>query len=711
MKQLLVRRGNVVIEDVPAPAVGPGAVLVRVHRSCISIGTELSGVRTSGLPLFKRALQQPEQLRKVMRAVADQGVTRAWGAVKHKLDAGSPLGYSAAGVVIAVGECVADIRVGDRVACAGSQCAFHAEVISVPRNLAVAIPDAVDFSAASTATLGAIALQGVRRAAPTLGETFVVIGLGILGQLTVQLLRANGCRTIGVDPDERRVRLAMAHGLDLALSPTDAATFEAVARLTDGIGADGAIVTASGQSDEIISSAFRVCRKKGRVVLVGDVGLDLKREDFYAKELDFLISTSYGPGRYDRRYEEEGLDYPVGYVRWTENRNLAEYLRLLAHGGVSVAHLVEAEYDLDDAPRAYESLRDGTAKPLMVLLRYPNVEHTAEPERTVHIRGSAPPRRDRIRVALIGAGGYAKAAHLPNLASLQDVFALRAVVSRSGHNATAAARQFNADYASTDVEAVLADQSVDAVIIATRHHQHAEMTLAALRAGKHVLVEKPLALAKGDVDAIDAYYDTTGAAAPLLVTGFNRRFSPYGQRLRELLARRNAPMMLSYRMNAGYLPADHWVHSAEGGGRNLGEACHIYDLFVFLVDARVTAIEAMAIAPSSAHYGRHDNFVATLRFEDGSVASLLYTALGASAHPKEQLTAYSDGRVAVLDDYRSLTFAGSDDRPLQTRTIEKGQRALLEAFGRAIRDGGEWPIPLWQQLHATDVALQIDARL
>jgi predicted dehydrogenase/threonine dehydrogenase-like Zn-dependent dehydrogenase len=704
-----MQRGRAVADDVPAPIVEPGTVLVAVQRSCISVGTELSGLKRSGMPMWQLALKYPQHAKKVIDTAATMGVARTWGLVQGQLTAGTPLGYSAAGVVVEVGQGVDGLRPGDRVACAGAQCAHHAEVIRVPRNLLVAIPEQVTFDEASTVALGAIAMQGVRRATPTLGETFVVIGLGVLGQLTAQLLVANGCSVIGVDLERGRLALASELGMQASVHPADGSDVDQVSRLTNGIGADGVIITAAGASDEIVSTAFQMCRRKGRVVLVGDVSLNLKRADLYQKELDFFISCSYGPGRYDEKYEEGGVDYPVGYVRWTENRNMSEYLRLIAERRLHVQPLVAATHSIHDAPAAYEALQS-EARPLMVVLSYPELQPQAPVVRVVPNPKALTAPRDAVRFALIGAGGFAKGMHLPNLQSLKSAH-LHAVVSRTGANATATARRWGASYAGTDYLDVLRDGDVDAVIIATRHHLHTAMALDALRAGKHVLLEKPLSLSMMELDAISAFYAESGANPPILLTGFNRRFSAYAQRIKELTAQRTGPMMLNYRMNAGYLPADHWVHGEEGGGRNLGEACHIYDLFTYLTGARVERVQAAAIKSKTAHYRTNDNFTACLTFADGSVASLTYTALGSKEYAKERLDVFVDGKVISLDDYKTLTIAGSKGKGLHTRLPEKGQKEELEMFARAIREAGEWPIPLWQQVQATTIALQVEEAL
>lgn len=707
MKQVLIKQGQAVVEEVPAPQVESGTVLVEVDHSCISIGTEMSGIRATGMPLWERALKQPENVKKVLQMIATQGISKTTSLVQERLVAGLPTGYSAAGIVTEVGEGVSDIKPGDRVACAGAQCAHHAQVIRVPRNLCAPIPENLAFSEASTVTLGAIALQGVRRASPTLGETFVVIGLGILGQMTAQLLAANGCRAIGIDLDTSRIELAKSLGMSIGINPGTGDGIEQVWRLTGGIGADGVIITAATASDQVISTAFKMCRKKGRVVLVGDVGLDLNRNDFYLKELDFFISSSYGPGRYDGNYEEKGLDYPVGYVRWTENRNMVEYLNCLAEKKVRIAQLISATHPVSEAAAAYESLKAENAKPLMVLLDYPKERSS---DKIVPNPSAVAAAQGKIHIAVVGAGGFAKAIHLPNLKALKDSYHVQAIVSHTGHNAMSTAKQFGANYAATDFGAVLEDKNVDAILIATRHDLHADMALTALKAGKHVLVEKPLALTGAELEAIEAFYRETDSPLVLL-TGFNRRFSRYARKIRELAEGRSNPMILNYRMNAGYIPLDNWVHGKEGGGRNRGEACHIYDLFTYLTGSKVMSVQAAAIRPTTGYYSSSDNFVATMTFEDGSVATLTYTALGAKDYPKEKMELYCDGKVIVLDDYRSLSVAGSKASGIETKAIDKGQIEELEAFAKAIGQGGEWPIPLWQQIQTTEIALQVEKAL
>ena len=665
------------------------------------------GVQNSGLPLYRRALKQPEHAKKVVELMRDQGIKRTWDHVMGKLAAGLPTGYSAAGEVMEVGSEVNGFRPGDMVACAGAGIANHAEFIDVPTNLAVKIPSGVSTEWASTVTLGAIALQGVRRANPTLGESVVVVGLGVLGQLTVQLLRVNGCRVIGVDLDPTRIELALQNGMESGLDPSVEHYIDRVHKLTDGFGADAVIVTAAGSSNEIISQAMQACRKKGRVVLVGDVGLNLKRSDIYKKELDFLISCSYGPGRYDATYEEGGQDYPLPYVRWTENRNMETYLRLLASRQVSLVNLCKHKYPIEQAPQAYEVLKGGSERPLMVILEYANSE--PEPVRTIVLR---PARKaaNKIRVALVGAGNFAAAMHLPNMVKLRDRYNLHCVMSRTGSNARAIATQFEASYATTDYDRVLSDEHVDLVLIATRHNLHGVMVLRALEAGKHVFVEKPLTLYPNDLYEIERFYQSARART-LLMTGYNRRFSPAARRIKEILRTRTTPPIVNYRMSAGYIPLDHWVHSAEGGGRNIGEACHIYDLFNFLTESKADSVQAAAISPTGKQYARNDNFVATITYADGSVCGLTYTAFGDKSYPKETMDIFADGKVLSLLDYKSLAIVGGKYRGWESLTSQKGQLQELECLAECLLNGAEWPISLEDQLQTARIAFEVEKRI
>lgn len=707
MKQVLLKGGGVIVTDAPAPVVGAKHILVAVEYSCISVGTELAGITAMSTPLYKRALRQPGKVIRALEMVRDQGVGRTVKRIRGMLSAGHPIGYSAAGLVIAVGGDVEGFRLGDRVACAGAGIANHAEIIDVPVNLAVRLPENLSTDLAATVTLGAIALQGVRRAAPTLGETVVVVGLGILGQITAQLLRAHGCRVIGVDLSLQRISLAIENGMDYGIDPNCEDYVAAVYRLTDGFGADAAIVTAATPEHSVISEAMQACRKKGRIVLVGDVGLHLNREDFYQKELDFFISTSYGPGRYDPYYEEEGQDYPLPYVRWTENRNMEAYLRLLADGRIHLSNLAHEPYDIERAEEAYSLLAGEGEKPLLMLLRYP-AQH-GEPARKVVLRNAAA-KDGRISVALVGAGGFAQGMHLPNLMKLRQDYQVRAIMSRTGAKAKAVAEQYEAAYATTDYAAVLDDPDIDLVIIATRHNLHGTMVLDALRAGKHVFVEKPLAIKPEELDAIESFF-SNHQNAPVLMTGFNRRFSQPMVKAKEVLRGRSGPLIISYRMNAGYLPREHWVHSGEGGGRNIGEACHIYDLFNYLTGAKIVKVEAAAISGQFGQWRSSDNFSATVVYDDGSVCNLIYTALGHSSYPKERMDIFGEGKVISMDDYRSLSVVGTKGADWRSQTPDKGQLDELISLADCIRKSQPWPISLEQQLSATRISYRVEGAL
>ncbi len=710
MKQVFINNDGISIQEVPPPLNEGGRVLIRLYYSSISTGTEMSGLGASDTPLWRRALKEPQKVKKVMEKLRAQGVSETYGMVSAKLNELHPLGYSAAGEVVEIGPEITDLRVGDRVACGGAANSYHADLVSVPRNLVVRIPETVDLDVASTVTLGAIAMQGVRRADTSLGEIFIVLGLGLLGQLTQQMLRVNGVRVIGVDLESERVKLARDTGIWETFLSDGEDLSEKVMRLTDGYGADGVIITASGSSNQILSTAFKCCRRKGRVVLVGDVGLNINRSDIYEKELDFLVSTSYGPGRYDRNYEEEGLDYPLPYVRWTENRNMSEYLRLIRDGQLEIKPLIEKIYPIDSAGEAYQSLKGKVERPLLLLISYSGTDKSINRVITsIHRKASI----GKVRIAIIGAGGFAQGTLLPIMTRMKSHFELAGIVTHKGHNAVNIARRFGAGFASTDYHEVLADDNVDSILIATRHNLHGSLVLEALRAGKHVFVEKPLCLKQHELDAIKAFFKENGNYKPLLMVGFNRRFSPYVTAIRDALADRCSPMILDYRVNAGPVSSDNWIHSEEGGGRNLGEACHFYNLFLYLTGSDLVESSAVSISSNNSWAKSNENFVATLSFQDGSLATLTYTSLGSQDFPKESLDIFCDNKVLSIEDFQKFSVVGDPAvRNFTTRNKEKGHREELEEFAKAIQAGGDcWPIPLNEQIDTTQVALNIERYL
>jgi predicted dehydrogenase/threonine dehydrogenase-like Zn-dependent dehydrogenase len=705
VKQVFVKSGNAIIDRVPAPLVDKNGVLVEVAYSLISTGTELSGVEQSGKSLIARALEQPEKVQKVIDYLRSQGIQKTIAKVREKTGEARPTGYSCSGVVIQVGEGVTDLQPGDRVACAGAGVANHAEIVMVPRNLVVKVPDGCNLRDAASVTLGSIAMQGVRRADPRLGEIVAVIGLGLLGQITVQLLKAAGCRVIGFDLESRRVALAEQLGMDYGFVPGKVDVENEIRHLTGDHGVDATIITAASESDAIVQQAMEITRKKGRVVVVGAVGLGLKRAPFYEKEIDFLIACSYGPGRYDDTYEEKGLDYPYAYVRWTENRNMQEYLRLIAAGEVDVGAIVEQEYGIDEAPQAYETLRTAEERPLGVLLSYGLGEEDCADKLTTKVTLKPFKPSGKINVALVGAGGFAKGMHLPNLQKLSDLYHLRAIVSGTGSNAKVTAERFGADYAATDYEEVLADEKVDIVMICTRHNLHAPMAIQAAQAGKAIFLEKPMALNQTELDDLMAVLEET--QVPFMV-GFNRRFSPAARRAKELLKGHQSPLMILYRVNAGYLPPDHWTQTEEGGGRIIGEACHMLDLFQYLVSpAKVAQVTSTAIDSQVEHVSPADNMTATVRYNDGSVATLLYTALGAKDLPKEYVEIYADGKVLVIDDYKALQVHGASMTGWNSRLQDKGHLKELIVFADHFQLDREAPIDWCEMFDTSRVSLLI----
>ena len=704
MYQVLVKKGQAIVDDIPAPVVSSNGVLVKVMYSCISAGTEMMGVNESGKSIIKKAMEQPEKVKKALNMMKNQGMSAVLGKVKE-MDLGKPTGYSAAGVVIAVGKNVLDLKIGDRVACAGAGLANHAEYIDVPRNLVMRVPDNLSFDLASTVTIGGIAMQGVRRADLRLGENVAVIGMGILGQLSAQMLKASGCKVIGIDVDDRRLNVAKECGCNYIFNSSKVDLIKEVLNITEGYGVDAVMITAAANSNSILSEAFNICRKKGRVVLVGVVGNEYKRDDMYKKELDFLISTSYGPGRYDSNYEEKNLDYPYAYVRWTENRNMEEYLKLLSDKKINLKPLIERVYNIEEADKAYEELKSPENKPLIVLLKYS--EEEKQIERKVYVNKEF--KTDgKINVAIVGAGGFAKGMHLPNLKKLSDMYNIYAIMSRTGTNAKSIAVEYGAKYATTDYNEILKDKDVNMVMICTRHNLHAKMAIEALKAGKAVFVEKPLALNEEEMNEVLKAAKETGM--PFMV-GFNRRFSKYAVEAKKYVKDRVNPMIINYQMNTGYIPLEHWVHTEEGGGRIIGEGCHIFDLFNYFTESEVESITANSITPKTDHISQRDNVVATIKYKDGSVCTLTYTAIGNGSYPKEFCEIYFDGKIIIIEDYKKIQGYGVKTNNIQTANSQKGQLEELIEFYNAIKNGTNYPIPMWQIKQATEISFVVEDNL
>lgn len=707
MKQVLLRRGKIFVEDVPAPLVGKGNILVEVGYSLISTGTEVEGIRRSGEPLVRKAAEHPERFKELIGILTERGVKKTLSFVGSKINAGQALGYSCSGIAIQVGEEVEGIKPGDRVACAGAGKANHAEIVLVPENLVVRVPDGCGLEDAASVALGSIAMQGVRRAGSSLGEIVAVIGLGLLGQITVQLLKSAGCRTIGFDILAERVELAEELGLDRGFTVPEEDAIGQVLHLTDAHGVDATIITAAAPGDnDIIRLAAEITRKKGKIVVVGDVGLGLRRSPLYEKEMDVLISSSYGPGRYDDNYETKGVDYPYAYVRWTEKRNMAEYLQLLAESKLDFRRLVWRTYPFEQAPEAYRALRDSDEKPLAILLDFhlDEAETNAKIKTRLEITPGVKAGNRPINVAVIGAGGFAKSVHLPNLQKLSDLYRIRAIGTATGVNAKEAAKQFGAVYCSTDYREILADDEVDMVIICTRHNLHSRISEEAARAGKAIYSEKPMALNQVELEELVNALSDTGV--PFTV-GFNRRFSPAARMSREIVRFRINPLTVIYSVNAGFIPPENWVHGEEGGGRIVGEACHMFDIFNYLTGSEIASFDVSAISPATENISARDNFAATLKYADGSVCTLIYTALGAPELPKERIEIYCDNRTLVIDDFKELSVYGGKGGGWKGPQ-DKGHMKALESFGRSICNREGPIIPLEELVRATEISFLVD---
>ena len=683
MKQLLqsLSTGDSDLPDLPSPAVARRQLLIRSSCSLVSAGTERMLVDFGKANLIDKARQQPDKVQQVLEKARADGLFTTLDAVRSKLDQPLALGYCNVGTVVAIGDGVLGFQVGDRVASNGP----HAEIVAVPQNLCASIPSGVSDAAASFTVLAAIGLQGIRLAKPTLGETFVVSGLGLIGLLTAQLLAAQGCRVLGLDPDPAKCALAESLGITaLNLSSgTDPVAW--CLEHTGGIGVDGVLITASTPSSEPVHVAAQACRQRGRIVLVGVTGLELRRDLFYKKELSFQVSCSYGPGRYDPAYEQQGHDYPIGFVRWTEQRNFQAVLHALATGALRTEPLISHRFPIDQAAAAYELLSSREAS-LGILLTYPG---TADPQqRTIALPAepAAALRPGQPLLGVIGAGNYASRMLIPAFAKAGAQF--HTLVASSGLGPVHVGRKYGFHQASTDVTALLADPSCNTMVIATRHDSHASLVQQGLAAGKHVFVEKPLCLTPAELTAIEALY--TGEQ--LLMVGFNRRFAPLLIDLQQQLEHLSGPKAFVYTCNAGTIPGDHWTQDPTlGGGRLLGEACHFVDLLRHLADSPIEDLQLISAADPKAC---PDTFSLQLRFADGSIGTVHYFANGSKAFPKERLEVFAAGKVLRLDNYRKLEAWGIPGfRTRRRLSQDKGQVACCAAFLKAIESGGPAPIP------------------
>ncbi|HUE85924.1 MAG TPA: bi-domain-containing oxidoreductase [Vicinamibacterales bacterium] len=705
MKQILQNLGTGVTEvaDVPCPSVAAGQLLLRTSRTLISAGTERMLIDFGKANPLEKARRQPDKVRQVLEKVKTDGLIPAIEAVRNKLDQPLALGYCNVGRVIGIGRGVHGFADGDRIASNGK----HAEVVTAPVNLCARIPDTVSDDHAAFTVIGAIALQGIRLVQPTLGETVVVTGLGLIGQMTVQLLRAHGCRVLGIDVDAARLELARTFGAEVVNVSDSADPVAAATEFSRGRGVDAVLVTAATTSSEPMHQAALMCRKRGRIVLVGVTGLELSRDDFFKKELSFQVSCSYGPGRYDPAYEEKGHDYPVGYVRWTEQRNFEAVLDMMADGRLDPQRLISHRFALQDAQAAYEIV-SGAEPSLGILLNYPEEVDRPDAEvraQTVTLpRSSAAAAAGAPAVGVIGAGNYALAVLIP--AFRTAAAKLVVVASQAGVSATHAARKYGFDRATTQTDAVFRDGAVDTVVVATRHDSHTPLVLNALEAGRHVFVEKPLCLTLQELASIESAYKQALVKSPSLslTVGFNRRFAPHVRKMKALLEETSAPKSFLMTVNAGAVPADHWTQDqAIGGGRIIGEACHFVDLLRFLAGSPITGHSRSTLASATG-----DTVSLQLEFGDGSIGTIYYVATGAKAFPKERLEVFVSGRVLQLDNFRVLRgFGWPRFRTMRLWKQDKGQQALVAAFVESIREGRPAPIPFDELVEVSRVTIEL----
>jgi predicted dehydrogenase len=693
MKQLLqnMKNGKAIVEEVPVPTAREGFALVKTAASLVSAGTERMVVEFAEKNLVGKARSRPDLVKQVMDKARREGLVPTVQAAFNRLDQPMALGYSSAGTIVALGKNMSGFKVGQRVACAGGGFAVHAEYNVVPRNLLTPLPKNVDFESAAFTTLGAIAMHGFRLAEPQIGENVGVIGLGLLGLLAIQIASAAGCNVLGVDIDPKRVALASSLGIE---SVRRAKAIDASQAFTANRGFDIVLICADTSSNDPVELAALIARDRARVVATGAVGLNIPRKIYYEKELSFINSRSYGPGRYDSSYEEDGKDYPLGYMRWTEGRNFESIVELMANGKLKTAPLITHRFPIEQAAQAYEIITGKTKKPFLgVLLTYDQEKEIKSEKiefRAVSVKPSA------MKLGVLGAGLYANATLLPAIKNISEI-ELVGIASSGGLHAQHSGKKFGFAYATSSDEEIINDPNINTVAILTRHDTHADLVVKALKAGKNVFVEKPLAINSTQLSAISKQLKNSQS---LLTVGFNRRFAPLAQQLFDFYKDHTEPMHVHYRVNAGYIPLNHWTQDATlGGGRIIGEACHFIDFITFLVGAPPVSVTAHAL-PDNGRY-REDNASMTFTFPDGSIGVVDYLANGDKSFPKERVEVFCSGKIAVLDDFRALELVENGNRKTVKAAQDKGWKNEMIAFAKSIRAGGQPPIPYEQLLGVT----------
>ena len=704
MKQVFTTKQGVRVMDTTVPGISNGSVKIRVLYSCISSGTEMSAVNAAQKTILERIKSNPATISSALNKVKEVGIQKVLNKVDSMIEKLGITGYSVSGVVEEVGKGVDNFQVGDVVAAGGAGLALHAEYVVVPKNLVVKVPEGLDLAYASMGTVGSIAMHGVRRANLTLGEYGVVVGCGLMGLLAIQMMKASGVKVACTDINATRLALAKELGADKVINSAEEDPVLAVQNWTNGHGADAVLFTAATHSDEPLSQSFQMCRKKGKVVLLGVSGMTIKRDDMYKNEIDFIISTSYGPGRYDPEYESRGVDYPYAYVRWTENRNIYNFLELVRDGVINIEKICPKVYGIEQAEQAYEGVKNDPSNHIITILDYTLDADKKKPESTeVNVNPSKPINKNIITIGLIGAGNFAKGTLLPIIAAHSNKFYLKTIVNRTGDKALNVARLFKAEKISSDQNDIFNDPDIDLVMICTRHNNHAELVLKGLKAGKHVYVEKPLAVTMDQLDEIKRFYkENEGKPVPALMVGFNRRFSKYAKEIKRLIDNRTSPVMLRYRMNAGFISADVWVHA--DGGRIIGEGCHLIDLMQYLVGKEVVSCSASHINPQSGIFLSEDNRSITMEFGDGSIAFIDYFSCGSKELPKEYMEAHWENKSLIMDDYKKLTGYGVKPKSINSNTSEKGHEEEWLALFDALKNGKS-PIDLDSLFLTTELSI------
>lgn len=704
MKKIMqnLSSGDICLEETPCPQIGSREILIQTSKTLISAGTERMLLEFGKASLLGKIKQQPDKVKQVLDKVKTDGLLTTLEAVKNKLNQPIALGYCNAGTVLSVGSQVKNFKIGDRVISNGA----HAEVVAVPENLCAKIPEGVTDQEAIFTVLASVGLQGVRLANPTMGECFVVFGLGLIGLLTVQLLKAQGCRVLGIDFDEARCELARQYGAVVINGALGEGVVDQAMHFSRERGVDGVVITASTSSNDVMHYAALMSRKRGRIILVGVVGLDLSRADFYEKELTFQVSCSYGPGRYENNYEQKGLDYPIGFVRWTEQRNFEAILDLLAEKKLEIEKLITHDYLISQADEAYQTLSENK-KALGIVLNYPErpISELLNQDLKLNLNQNLNPKAwpvvDNIGLLCVGSGNYASRVLIPAFKSAG--VNLINLISKTGISGVLTGRKAGFEQTSTNYEASLSDPKIQVVAIATQHAQHAEQAMIALKAGKHVFVEKPLAITQEQLDLLQMTYQHL-PEPPLVMVGFNRRFSPHVQKIKKILDQQKTPKSMIYTVNAGAIDADHWTQDqSSGGGRLMGEGCHFIDLMMYLSGGEI--IEQKLITMEGA---LGDSFTVQLKFSEGSIGTLHYFANGSQQFPKERLEVFSQGRIYQIDNFRKTTAYGDKlFKDFKTRRIDKGQTACVDLFIQAIQKGERSPIPWGELVAVTQCCLDL----